>query len=63
MNTRKEKWLYQDDQGRTKSLTYKLWFKDTELIEIRNILSKEEFGYTVDKNSEIYQYFTSKYQI
>jgi hypothetical protein len=49
---------YYDDFGkeRHKKVTYGLWFKDGVLTDVVN-----EFGFTVEKNSECWEFFNNKY--
>ena len=41
------------------NVRYNLWFKNGELIDVRNTLT--EIGFSVEKSSECWEYFSNKY--
>lgn len=41
----------------TMTCTYKLWFEDKKLIDVRN-----EFGFSCEKNSDSWAFFSKKYK-
>lgn len=45
-----------DGKERYRKVTYKLWFNENTLVEVTN-----EFNCTVEKNSECWEFFKSKY--
>lgn len=42
---------------------YQLWFKNGQLIDVRNMIDSKfkSFGFSVSKNSEVWEYFSQKY--
>lgn len=48
-----------NDNLRTMNVKYSLWFRNNQLVDIRNQLT--EIGFSVERGSDVYEYFMNKY--
>lgn len=48
---------HRDGKYKVQTVTYILWFENEQLIDVRN-----EYGFSIEKDSECFEYFLLKYR-